>query len=190
MGIFDRFIRVTVDDSTSDNDFFETVEDKTSDNDFFKTAKDSTSDDWFFETGEGTLDNGFFGEENKDMHYDYNQVKRIESAKKLKDEQIVTEDLTPGKEHALIQGTEPEPYRVTLNTCSCFDFSAHGKPCKHMYRLALDAGRLELPAYKKRKSSRNIDKEAEIEHYKQLYISGDLDGSSYAKICSILAKTK
>lgn len=134
-------------------------------------------------------DNGFFTDENRDLHYDYNQVKRIESAKKLKEEQIVDEVLTPGQEHALIQGSDPEPYQVTLNACSCIDFSARRKPCKHMYRLALDAGILELPTCKK-KSSRNIDTKAEIEHYKQLYIRGDIDGSSYAKICSILAKIK
>jgi hypothetical protein len=134
-------------------------------------------------------DNGFFTDENRDLHYDYNQVKRIESAKKLKEEQIVDEVLTPGQEHALIQGSEPEPYHVTLNACSCIDFSAHKKPCKHMYRLALDAGILELPACKK-KSSRNIDTKAEIEHYKQLYIQGDIDGPSYVKICSTLAKVK
>lgn len=132
----------------------------------------------------------FFADENKELHYDYNQVKRIESAKKLKDEQVIDEDLTPGQEHALIQGSEPEPYHVTLNACSCIDFSARRKPCKHMYRLALDAGKLELPKTKKKKASRNINIEAEIKHYKQLYISGDIDGPSYAKICSTLAKIK
>lgn len=133
--------------------------------------------------------NSFFSEENKELHYDYNQVKRIESAKKLKDEQVLEEDLTPGNEHALIQGSNAEPYHVTLNDCTCVDFAAHKKPCKHMYRLALDAGILELPTCKK-KSSRNIDTKAEIEHYKQLYIHGDIDGPSYAKICSVLAKVK
>lgn len=135
-------------------------------------------------------DKGFFTEENKDLHYDYNQVKRIESAKKLKDEQVLEEDLTPGNEHALIQGSDAEPYHVTLHDCTCVDFAAHNKPCKHMYRLALDAGINLIPELKKKKSSRNIDAEAEIEKYKTLYISGDLDGTSYTKLCSVLAKLK
>ena len=34
-------------------------------------------------------------------------------------------------------------YSVTLNSCSCVDFSRNKRPCKHIYRLAIELGFLE-----------------------------------------------
>lgn len=41
---------------------------------------------------------------------------------------------------ALVQGTEGDIYRVTLDECSCPDFTLRKLPCKHIYRLATACG--------------------------------------------------
>lgn len=58
-----------------------------------------------------------------DMNYDFNAVKRIESAKKIKETAILSEDLRPGHEAAVIQGSAADLYQVTLESCACPDFS-------------------------------------------------------------------
>lgn len=37
-------------------------------------------------------------------------------------------------------GSEGDLYYVTLNDCSCQDFKKRGKPCKHIYQLAMELG--------------------------------------------------
>lgn len=122
-------------------------------------------------------------------YFDFNAVKRIESAKKIKDEAILSEDLRPGSEAAVIQGSAEDPYQVTLTSCTCADFAITKKPCKHMYRLALDCGNMVLPTLKKKKD-RTFNPTAEIERYKDLYNSGEIDANTFIKVCSALAKMK
>lgn len=43
-----------------------------------------------------------------------------------------------------IVGTSGRTYLVTLKNCSCPDFKETQKPCKHMYRLAIDTHRAEF----------------------------------------------
>lgn len=38
-------------------------------------------------------------------------------------------------------------YHVTLNSCTCVDFSRTRRPCKHIYRLAMELGLLEDNTY-------------------------------------------
>lgn len=44
--------------------------------------------------------------------------------------------------HADIQGKSGNTYHVTLNSCTCPDYTSRHIPCKHMYRLALQVGLL------------------------------------------------
>lgn len=124
-----------------------------------------------------------------DTEFDFEAVKRMESAKKIRPAAVLSEDRSPGKEAAVIQGSAAEPYRVTLLGCTCPDYIRTRKPCKHMYRLFLDCGKLNLPVLKKKKD-RTFSPNAEIQRYKKLYIDGEIDGDTYTKICSILAKAK
>jgi len=39
-----------------------------------------------------------------------------------------------------IKGSETNHYSVSLNDCTCKDFSERGLPCKHMYALAAELG--------------------------------------------------
>ena len=38
-------------------------------------------------------------------------------------------------------------YQVTLDSCTCVDFSRTRRPCKHIYRLAMELGLLEDNTY-------------------------------------------
>ncbi len=44
----------------------------------------------------------------------------------------------------IMSGSNGEKYTVTLNSCTCKDFEFNKKPCKHMYRLALSLGMLQI----------------------------------------------
>lgn len=68
----------------------------------------------------------------KDCHDHPSQVDRQERAR----EAILT-PLSISGQRAQFQGEEDQ-YRTTLLTCSCPDFKKRHKPCKHMYRLAME----------------------------------------------------
>ncbi len=73
---------------------------------------------------------GFFDSENKSFHSDTDQLKRQKSALSLKMDSVDS-DLKIGS---------IKNYSVSLENCSCADFARRHKPCKHMYRLAMDLG--------------------------------------------------
>ena len=64
------------------------------------------------------------------------QFRRFESAKKA--------DLTPlsistETKSAIFSGSHGS-YETSLETCSCYDYTSRRRPCKHMYRLAMELG--------------------------------------------------
>lgn len=120
------------------------------------------------------------------MHSDFEQVKRIESGKKLKKD-ILSIDMD--KREITIQGSSETPYTATLDECTCADFSIRQSPCKHIYCLAAELGLLnDLPVYKKKASS--FRPSSEIEKFRQLYESGEISADAYVKICTALSKIK
>lgn len=70
----------------------------------------------------------FFSAEHDSLHTEVDQLKRINSALKLKMD-FVNVDNQTGK---------IKNYDVTLDKCTCMDFGRRHKPCKHMYRLAME----------------------------------------------------
>jgi len=64
------------------------------------------------------------------LHLEKDQLKRQKSALSL---QMTSVDET--SKTGVIKN-----YSVTLDSCTCIDFSRRHKPCKHMYRLAMDLG--------------------------------------------------
>lgn len=121
-----------------------------------------------------------------DIHSDFEQVKRIESGRKLKSK-IVCFDADA--QTISIQGSAAEPYFTTLNECNCADYSIQGKPCKHIYALAFELGLMDsLPVYKKQTST--FDAAKEIDKYQSLYENGEISADAYVKICSVLSKLK
>lgn len=45
-------------------------------------------------------------------------------------------------ETGTFQGSGKNPYIVTLEKCSCGDFIRHHEPCKHMFALAINLGKV------------------------------------------------
>lgn len=72
----------------------------------------------------------FFLSEYDSLHMETDQLKRIKSALKLKMDSVNVDDQT-GK---------IKNYDVTLDKCTCTDFGRRHKPCKHIYRLAMELG--------------------------------------------------
>lgn len=125
-----------------------------------------------------------FGGWPEAIHDDFEQVKRIESAKKLKPAELTVD---AGSQTMLAQGSAADPYVVSLSECSCADFKIRLAPCKHMYRLAMELGMMDsLPKFDKKKSS--FDAKREIERYRSLYREGGISADAYVKICSALSK--
>lgn len=72
----------------------------------------------------------FFSVDCDHIHEEPDQLKRIKSALKLKMDSIDFDNRT-GK---------IKDYEVSLDRCTCIDFGRRHKPCKHIYRLALELG--------------------------------------------------
>lgn len=127
-----------------------------------------------------------FGTWPEDIHTDFEQVKRIESGKKLKKKII---SLDRAEQRIVIQGSASEPYEATLDECQCADFAIRQAPCKHIYCLAMELGLLDgLPVYNKKKSSFNPSNE--LKKYRSLYEDGQISADAYVKICNALSKLK
>ena len=74
----------------------------------------------------------------KDHNTDYAK-KRIKSAKSAKLTPVKINDDGTG----VFAGSGKKPYNVSLDKCTCIDFARNNKPCKHIYRLAIELGVLD-----------------------------------------------
>lgn len=115
--------------------------------------------------------------------------KRLSSAAEIRPQQI---ELI-GPFHAKIAGSSSMPYDVTLEMCSCSDFSfgrASGIPCKHIIRLALETGQTDgIPIFD-RDACMKHDFQSEIAHIKDLWASGIIPSVSFHKTISAIADIK
>lgn len=71
----------------------------------------------------------FFSSDDS-LHKGEDQLKRIKSALKLKMDSVDFETQTG----------HIKDYDVSLDRCTCMDFGRRRKPCKHIYRLAIELG--------------------------------------------------
>ena len=86
---------------------------------------------------------------NEDVHKEPSQCKSLEKAAKIESENILMLDTEKGT--AIFYGgtDDGEDYNVTLSHCDCQDFMYNKKgqaPCKHIYRLAIECGLIDLSA--------------------------------------------
>jgi DNA polymerase-3 subunit epsilon len=79
-------------------------------------------------------DHDFWHADNLYIHYQDNQIKRIQSSYKVK---VI--DINKENQCGLIND-----YSVDLQQCNCRDFTLRRKPCKHMYRLVIELGILDV----------------------------------------------
>ena len=126
-----------------------------------------------------------FDKWDSSVHNNFEQLKRRISATKIDEDDI---ELDPANQTARIYGSDPEPYLVTLEECSCYDFQSRGLPCKHIYRLALELGCLDdLPALnptaEKEFEDSIIDK---IDHYYRTLQDGAISADRFVKITNAL----
>lgn len=125
-----------------------------------------------------------FGNWDENVHTDYEQIKRIAFAQRIKPEKVT---IHAEKNTAKIVGSDGT-YSVSLDKCTCYDFESRNLPCKHMYRLALDLGLLADLPKSNRKAAKTFKDNIndEIEHYKDLYFNGAISIEKFNKIVNAL----
>ena len=83
-----------------------------------------------------------FGKWPIELHYDPEQLRRIERARGIKAEDII--EIDKDQLRGAIYGSQKPRsreryiYYPTLDLCTCGDFVNRHLPCKHMYRLATE----------------------------------------------------
>ena len=80
-----------------------------------------------------------FGNWPPKIHSDKEQKKRLASAKLAK---TTPASIDKENEIGIFPGSGASAYETTLNSCTCGDFIHRKLPCKHMYRLAIEIGKL------------------------------------------------
>lgn len=113
------------------------------------------------------------------------QVKRRLNGEKIKADAIT---VNVEEQTAVVVGSDPESYRVSLSECSCFDYASRELPCKHIYRLASELGMLEDWPKVSRSGSKAAleDAQAEIERWRQEFLAGNISAKKYVKIADAL----
>lgn len=125
-----------------------------------------------------------FGNWEESVHSDYEQIKRIAFAQRITPDNVT---VNADKETAVIAGRDGM-YNVSLNNCTCYDFESRQLPCKHMYRLAAELGLLDDLPKPNRKAAKAFkdNLQNEIDHYKELYLSGAISIEKFNKIVNAL----
>lgn len=127
-----------------------------------------------------------FGKWDSSIHEEIDQIKRINTSKQIKPKNIKILDIISLT--AIMIGSDGDLYEVSLDRCTCFDFTSRQLPCKHIYRLADEVGLLpkqptlnpeEVATFKQ-----NIP--AEIARFKRLYESGAISVDKFIKIVNAL----
>ena len=84
-----------------------------------------------------------FGKWPEEIHISEDQLSRIKSATSAKTTPMsIDKDSMTG----IFSGSGKEPYQVNLDSCTCGDFHRRKLPCKHIYRLAIELGVLNIRA--------------------------------------------
>lgn len=118
------------------------------------------------------------------IHLEPAQVKRRLAGEKLKAKDVVVDRPAQCAE---IQGSASVPYHAELSGCTCPDFAVNKKPCKHMYRLALDLGLIEkLPEVSKEAERSYLASAADA--WRDAFLAGKISAQTYAKIGEAILK--
>lgn len=126
-----------------------------------------------------------FGKWDSSIHKEVEQLKRISTASKIKAGDIVID----ADEHiAQIKGSDGI-YDVSLDSCTCMDFSIRRLPCKHIYRLASELNLVdELPTINKAAAEAfKATIPNEIARFRTLYENGAISLEKFVKISNALS---
>ncbi len=83
-----------------------------------------------------------FGLWTEQDHLGGKQERSIENAQKAETTPI---SVDKSAKTATFLGSGKEPYNTSLSFCSCSGFARTKAPCKHIYRLAMELGIIDLP---------------------------------------------
>lgn len=113
-------------------------------------------------------------------------VKRLQSALGISRKKI---SLDRESGTASIQGSGSEPYDVTLEDCTCMDFTQRQQPCKHMIRLAVELGAdFTLPKFDPKVAlEQGISSVIDLLHEK--WMAGLITTDAYAACLAALEKS-
>lgn len=76
------------------------------------------------------------------IHYSQKQAERLDRAA---NDDLKIKYINQKHGCGFVIGTTGKQYNVFLDHCNCPDFKRRQKPCKHMYRLALELGIIDGP---------------------------------------------
>ena len=98
-----------------------------------------------------------FGKWPDELHYEPEQLLKIERARQISSDDVHI-DVRTMSGHIIgskkPNSNERHIYSVDANSCTCGDFIANKRPCKHMYRIAIECGLIN--AYSKEMLSETI----------------------------------
>jgi len=83
-----------------------------------------------------------FGPWVEQDHKSPKQEKAVASAQKA---QTTPVSVDTAAQAAVFWGSGKNPYQTTLCSCTCMEFVRFKVPCKHIYRLAMELGIIDLP---------------------------------------------
>lgn len=125
---------------------------------------------------------------DESVHSELDQISKIARAGQIKEKDFV---MGSDGQSATITGSSGT-YEVTLDECTCSSFvKVHGnRPCKHMYKLAMELGLFEGPPAKDKKATEafNATIPDEVERFRKLYNSGAISAEKFVAVAKALQK--
>lgn len=124
-----------------------------------------------------------FGNWEESLHREPKQVGCRERAAT-----VVLQNINSVTGTALADGSGEVPYEVSLESCTCGNFIGTNKPCKHMYRLAVELGLIDNPPKPDREAAKAFKESipSEIKRFEELYFSGAISSKKYSEIVKAL----
>ena len=83
-----------------------------------------------------------FGPWDEKTHLGDKQEKTIKRAQLS---ETTPQSVDRAAQTAVFFGSGKNPYQTSLSSCTCSDFTHRKLPCKHIYRLAMELGIIDLP---------------------------------------------
>lgn len=113
----------------------------------------------------------------EELHLADDQIRRQKSALEKK---LTPVSINREAETGIFKGSKGETYEVTLENCTCGDFRRTKKPCKHMYRLAMEVGAFPGLEYTQAGSTSRVFPEEVLERISSL---PEEDQVEFARFC-------
>lgn len=101
-----------------------------------------------------------FGPWDEKTHLGDKQEKTIQRAQLS---ETTPQSVDPTAQTAIFFGSGKKPYQTSLSSCTCSDFTRRKLPCKHIYRLAMELGIIDLPYKSGESKVERLDRQISLE---------------------------